>query len=166
MNKASGELSKPAQWASVPWREVSTTHDSSHCQLISPLLMTERGITAKRCCELQSYRKGFKIKSNEKNRFVMTARHLFLCVVWVSWSVCYLCSVTSSVSVASAYAAGTLSMAKQAASERSNLRFTSGFGPISLPFFRGTPAQHTPRKDFCHRNRAQGAIKLLPLSGQ
>lgn len=43
--------------------------------------------------------KGFKMKSKEKNWFVMTARHLFLSIAWISTSLCDLCSVASSVSV-------------------------------------------------------------------
>lgn len=66
----------------------------------------------------------------------MNARHLFLSVAQVSTSLCDLRSVASSVSVASAYAGDTLSVVKKAPPERSNLGFTSGFGPISLPFFK------------------------------
>lgn len=110
--------------------------------------------------------KDLKWNQRGKNGLVMTARHLFLSVAWVSASVCDLCSVASSVSVASADAEDTLSTVKQASPDRSNLGFTSGFDRISLPFFRSTPVQHAPRKDFSNRNRVQGVTKFLPLSRQ
>lgn len=167
VKETSAELPKPAQWASIPWSWVSTALDSWHCQLVSLVLMRKRGIPAKRRCELQAYRnERVWNEIKEKNGFVMTARHLFLSIAWVSISLCDLCSAASSVSVASAFSGGRLSMVKWAFPERNNLGFTSGFGPINLPFFRGTPARHTPRKDFCNRNRVQGVSKFLPLSRQ